>query len=298
MPHYGDPRPTTTLIRALAAANSKSLLEVIVVDDGSPTPLSNLDGVTVIRRPSNGGFGAAVNTAAEVARGDALLILNSDLLPNETFVDDLLRAAQQWWPAVVSPQVWTPTHNGAITFRDPTVTNMVLQSVAVLGRFRQIPRVSALLGEDRPPTQASEDHLTYCVSGAAMLLPTEKFRAVGGFDTRFHMYMEELDLQRRLRRLGLKSVLVRDVVIEHVGFGSSDPAQRDSWRVDSWAVYARKWGSGTRRLRAGLTLAAATNFVSDSVRRVMGRDVKPVERWNHDRRLIRTIRTRQALRAE
>ena len=47
-------------------------LEVVLVDDASTEPFPDPDGVTVVRRKTNGGFGAAVNTGVAVARGRTL----------------------------------------------------------------------------------------------------------------------------------------------------------------------------------------------------------------------------------
>jgi N-acetylglucosaminyl-diphospho-decaprenol L-rhamnosyltransferase len=109
--------------------------------------------------------------------------------------------------------------------------------------------------------------------GAALLIPVNEFRAVGGFDERFFMNCEEVDLQRRLRARGVLSVFAGGVEVLHEGGGSSDPEARRSWLVESRLVYARKWG-GELRLRWALLAASAVNFAVNGIRQAAGRKVR------------------------
>lgn len=93
IPHHGDPELPTRLVARLAAATDGPPLQIIVVDDASPTPLGPVPGAQVVRRERNGGFGAAVNTGAALATGELLLILNSDTSPVPDFVARLVAAA-------------------------------------------------------------------------------------------------------------------------------------------------------------------------------------------------------------
>ena len=92
VPHHGDPAPTLALVDQLRAQTHP--VQVVVADDASPVPFPAVDGVEVVRRATNGGFGANVNTGAAVATGDALLVLNSDLDLEPTFVADMVAAAR------------------------------------------------------------------------------------------------------------------------------------------------------------------------------------------------------------
>ena len=109
IPHYGEPGPTRALVAALRDQEAAiGRLQIVVSDDASPTPFPPLEGVEVVRRQVNGGFGSAVNSGAELAVHPLLLVLNSDLELPPTFLADLLGAARRWLPAVVSPRVVGP----------------------------------------------------------------------------------------------------------------------------------------------------------------------------------------------
>ena len=229
VPHYGASDHTLALVDALLPQLAAADAELIVVDDASPVPLPELPtGVQVVRRPRNGGFGAAVNSGVAQARGGLVAILNSDLLVPETFLLDFVAAARPWLPALVAPRVETPGHVGSNAFRFPSASSTFAQRFALIASRRHTTWGKVLIGED-PRATDDGTYVVDWVSGAAMILPTDTFRDVGGFDEGFHMYMEEVDLQRRLRDVGVPSVYVGHVTTGHVGFGSSPSQQRETW---------------------------------------------------------------------
>ena len=82
IPFYGEPEPVLAIIDTLRAQQGidPADIEIVVSDDVSPIPFPEVEGVTVVRRPVNGGFGKAVNSGVAAATGEWVFILNSDLL--------------------------------------------------------------------------------------------------------------------------------------------------------------------------------------------------------------------------
>lgn len=294
IPHYGDSTLTRALVASLVPQAALVGAEIIVVDDASPDPLEPIDGAIVIRRERNGGFGAAVNTGIEQVQTEIVAILNSDLVVRPDFLASYLAAAAPLFPAVVAPHVVTYDHIGASTFCFPTWRHVLAQRTHVVGNRRHLRLVSNWIGEDRPD-HPEDTHFADWVSGAAMLLPTSEFRSVGGFDERFHMYLEEVDLQRRLAARGLPAVYVGSVVAEHLGFASSDPTKRERWSLESWIRYADKWG-WRRRLKMAVAVAETINLATDGLRWLLGRDVHPVAEWHRSRSIAREVWSTHARR--
>lgn len=282
VPFYGEPAATMPLVEALLAQATPTT-EVIVADDASPIPFPELTGVKVIQRTTNGGFGSAVNTGAQTATGDWLLILNSDLEISPTFLKDFTAAAQPWMPAVLGPCIVNGAGQIEYTARRyPTVSHQVAEWLTPLARFKESTWWHRAVGHDHRDAHPSP---TDWLVGAVLLLPLAEFRAVGGFDEGYFMNVEEVDLQRRLRQRGLPSVRLPQVIVKHEGGGSSDPAKRRRWIVSARTRYARKWG-GLTRLRLGLTAATTTNFVWNSARAVLGRPTHPVQTAREELDLI------------
>ena len=68
-----------------------NIIEIIVVDDGSRDGSiklikENFPQVKIIKHKINRGFSAAVNTGVRGSSGDLLVLLNSDVVPNEDFL--------------------------------------------------------------------------------------------------------------------------------------------------------------------------------------------------------------------
>ena len=94
IPVYGQFPHTLACLRALAAHPPATPVEVIVVDDGSgdetPEALPRIGGLRYHRRTANGGFIAACNEGAALARGEFLVFLNNDTVPQPGWLDALL----------------------------------------------------------------------------------------------------------------------------------------------------------------------------------------------------------------
>ena len=121
--------------------------------------------------------------------------------------------------------------------------------------------------------QPGKTQKTDWVIGAAMLIPRAQFLEVGGFDENFFMYCEEIDLQKRLRDLGLDSYVTGKVSILHLGGKSTDPEKRIEWLLRSRVRYANKWGAGGLSFKSTLTLASFVNFFWNIQRQLRSKEV-------------------------
>ncbi|MSS44852.1 glycosyltransferase family 2 protein [Cutibacterium sp. WCA-380-WT-3A] len=284
IPHYGDPFQTLRLISQLRHQDTR--LEIIVSDDASPSPFPKGEGYRVVRRDHNGGFGSAVNSGAASATGELLLILNSDLSLSPTFIGELLRASQPYMPAVVSPRVVEHDRPNYTARHWPKNRHHVWEWMTPFARIRHTRLWHRLVGHDLAAYEAITARHVDWVMGACMLIPRSAFTEVGGFDERFFMNSEEVDLQRRLTAIGVSSIYIPGVSVEHAAGGSTPSDRRRSWVTDSRFQYAHKWG-GARRLRVLLMAATEVNFVwnlSRQIRRVKDVDARAISAY--ERRLI------------
>lgn len=267
IPHYGDPYLTRELVEMLSQGTAGAdALEVIVVDDGSPIPLQDVPGARVLRSEPNQGFGHAVNTGVRASSCDVVIVLNTDLSPGPHFVEDLVTAARPEFPALTSPMV---TEHGVVVENRsafPTVASMVASRSAIPAlRNWTIP------AGVQTRTRFGNREVAW-VSGAALCFPRDVFETAGGFDEDFFMYLEDVDLQHRLRAAGVRRVLLENVSVEHLGAGSSTAAARRGWMVDSTFVYFRKRGR-LAVLSAVWLGMISTNFAYDVMRRLKGKRV-------------------------
>jgi GT2 family glycosyltransferase len=106
LPVRDDVALTLRCLQAVARLPDEPSFEVIVVDDaaGEQTRalLAGLEGdVRVLHNDEAVGFGAACDQAAAVAAGAVLVLLDTDAVPADGWLDDLLAALEA--DAVVAP---------------------------------------------------------------------------------------------------------------------------------------------------------------------------------------------------
>ena len=286
IPHYGDTGPTLSLLSRLRPQITSSVLEIIVSDDASPIPFPETPGVTLVRREHNAGFGTTVNAGAARARGDLLLVLNSDLEVPSDFVQAMIDASDRFPRAVLSPGVVNSAGEHAWAGRYfPKVRHHAIEWLTMLARWRNRTWWHRAVGHS--VGTRSDDCKVDWVIGAAMLIPKTEFDSIGGFDERFYMNAEEVDLQRRLRTLGVPSIALATPVVTHAGGGSTPTIQRRTWLVEARYQYARKWG-GERRLRVVLGACSLINFLVNVLRTLNGNQVQPAATLRSELTLVRT----------
>ena len=206
VPVYNHLPHTLACLRSLANSGDATPFEVIVVDDASsddtPQRLRAIAGLHYRRNPRNLGFISACNAGATTARGEYIVFLNNDTVVQPGWLDALLRTfAEHADAGLVGAKLVYPDGRlqeaGSIVFNDASGWNY--------GRFEQPddPRYNHLRDVD------------YC-SGAAIALPTELFRRLGGFDTRYApAYYEDTDLAMQVRAAGLRVLYQPASVVVH-----------------------------------------------------------------------------------
>jgi N-acetylglucosaminyl-diphospho-decaprenol L-rhamnosyltransferase len=224
------------LLEAIGSVADEPSVETIAFDnastDGSPEAvMERFPAVHLIRSPTNLGFAAGVNRAAAGARGEALLVLNSDarLLPGA--LDQLTSLLDQTpRAALVSPSLRYPDGRPqAAAFRFPGLAQIVLD-------LYPVPRLTdtPLNGRIHSHVPAPIDHPL----GACMLIRHAAWRDVGPFDEGYFMYLEEVDWCRRARARGWQIWQQPAALAIHHG-GSST-------RQHAEAMFAQLWRSRLR----------------------------------------------------
>jgi GT2 family glycosyltransferase len=192
-------------------------LEILLVDnastDGSVAIVKDdFSQVRLIEHDSNVGFAAANNIAAGAAAGNALLLLNVDAWLEEGALD-LLAKALDHDPrlAVAAPRLLYP--DGSLQFGWSPTRGVVGEALQQLrNRFENRP-----WAHGRTARMAGRIIGRNWFTAACVLLRAAAFRDVGGFDERFFMYFEDVDLCIRLENAGWRLAEVDGAVARHVG---------------------------------------------------------------------------------
>ena len=234
-------REVTSAAIASVFAETKVPLEVIVVDNGSSDGSADFLRerhrlATLIETGRNGGFSFGNNIGLAAAKGEYLMLLNSDTLVRDGALDRMAAFLDEN-PSygLVGPR---------LTFPD--------------GKFqetscRNLPRLANsffyLLGLERlrmafggaPYRAACADPLASqdaeALSGAAIMLRRSVYEKIGGLDERFFMYGEDLDFCKRAHDAGFGIRYLGDAHIVHLGGESS--AKRKSASIGNFYDAAR-----------------------------------------------------------
>jgi N-acetylglucosaminyl-diphospho-decaprenol L-rhamnosyltransferase len=181
--------------------------------------------VRLVANDAPRGFGANHNAAFRLARGGYFCVLNPDVRLNSDPFPALTRALADEKVGVAAPVVLSPV--GEIedsARRYPTPLSVAKKA------FASRPGLDYAIG-DAP---FSPDW----VGGMFMLFRREAFERAGGFDERYFLYYEDVDLCRRLARLGYRVELVPAARVVHNARRRSHGDIRHSlWHLSSMLRY-------------------------------------------------------------
>lgn len=217
--------------------------DVIIVDnassDGTLGKLcSGPSTPEVIRLPVNVGFARAANIGFKRAGRRDVVLLNPDARITTEALDALASTARTLRAGIVAPRLLHEdgrVQDSARTF--PTVWSLVARRTP----FARTRAGAAIQGAHTRPSYGDGPGNADWVIGACMYIPRRALDRVGGFDERFFLYGEDVDLCARMWAAGLPVVLDRDVVAEHVYARSSKRTfdLRQAPTRHHWASMAR-----------------------------------------------------------
>lgn len=197
---------------AIESCEKKLSFEVIVVenhssDDSFSYLAKTFPEIKIIQTDRTIGFGEANNLAAQVANGRYLFFLNPDTLTHGDAVPQL-HAFLESHPGlgIVAPRLLNAdgsiqTHGGAL----PTLLNLFLWGYGVSSLFKN---TSIPLYQSKNKKAFLKTHSTGWVGGTALLISTDDFHAVGGWDKNIFLYGEDLELCWNIQARLQKSVFV------------------------------------------------------------------------------------------
>lgn len=247
------------LYAEIEAARPQTDIEVVLVDnasaDGTATLIAQqFPWVKLIASPTNLGFAAGNNLAAQKASGRYLLLLNPDAMPAKgalaqgvALMDSRPDVGMAGGELLSVEGVRQPSARMFPTLRDEIFT--------MSGLAARYPHSKLFARLDRRWADPEQATPVDWIPGAFVFLPTPLFREIGGFDERFFMYYEEVDLCRRLKARGYAILYWPLLKATHIGGASAKTvkqarvsragSQLESWRMRSAMLYYRKhhgWG--------------------------------------------------------
>lgn len=240
------------IARCLGSVRAIADLGTVVVvdhgDDGS-ADVASAEGAVVVRDPANPGFGAGHNRGVLLTDAPFVLLMNPDaeVVPGAVEAGVALLTARPEAAAVqgviVDASTGVPERSQGVVIGPGHLWGRVLRLRALL-RWRTVRAVVRRMPGfadhvERVPRGPTE---TSALGATALVVRRSAFDAVGGFDERYFLYGEDMDLCRRLRDAGWTLVALPTPWATHRAGTSS----RSSWRreMEWWRgtmTYAATW---------------------------------------------------------
>jgi N-acetylglucosaminyl-diphospho-decaprenol L-rhamnosyltransferase len=249
-PSYGDGLAVVTVtyfpgetlekfLDTLEKATDREV-KVVVADnastDGAPEQAAERENVQLVSIGENVGYGTAANRGV-AALDDSygwIVVVNPDLEWEPGSLDALLEVAKRW------------PRGGAFGPLIHDLDGTVYPSARLLpsfGRgighavFAKIWPGNPWTRQYRQETGTPVERTSGWLSGSCQLFRREAFDSVGGFDTRYFMYFEDVDLGDRLTKAGWQNVYAPSSSVMHIGGHSTARASAKMLRAHHASAY-------------------------------------------------------------
>lgn len=183
-------------------------LEIIIVNN-NPQKLDLLDNdprIKIINAGQNLGFGRGHNLGALQAQGEILWLLNTDTSVVSDNISEVLDEFKNYPKiGIIGPKLITEMGETQpwIAGFEPNLWDLIKNNLGI--------KSSRKIWESKEKKEAD------WVSGTSLFIRKDVFLKLGGFDERFFMYFEDIDLCKRIREAGYKVIYFPEFSVRHFG---------------------------------------------------------------------------------
>jgi GT2 family glycosyltransferase len=226
--NYAGAEDTANCLRSLLAGDI--IPQLVVVDNTPDDPelspmVAGYPDAELIRAPENLGFGRGNNLgivwALKNTECEFIFILNNDAMVKPDAIRQM-EAAMDHHPeaGIVTARIVLAEDESKLWYGGGEVDWR-----------RGGGRVPGVLGPADAPLAVQARHVTFA-SGCAMMVRSEILRQHEGFDSRFFMYEEDLELSLRVQECGVKIWYEPNALVSHIGQGSQKGNEKFYSRYD------------------------------------------------------------------
>ena len=237
---YNEHKPTLqkTINSFLAIPESKKLFLIDNSKNDSLKELANHPDIEYYYSDKNLGFGKAHNTITSkiVGVSDYHLVLNPDVSFNPKTISSLISQLKKDHNlSMIAPKVLFPNKKHQYTARKyPAFFDLIIRR---LNCFKK-----RIYKHEYRYLNLSESLYVDYLTGCFQLYNTSDFIKIGGFDERYFLYMEDVDICKKIDLIGKKKLYYPKVTITHVlKQGSSKSFKLFFYHLSSAIKYFVKW---------------------------------------------------------
>lgn len=217
--------------------NSNEIGEVIIVDngsrDGSQEFIRNYREkvdfpIVLIENSQNLGFAEAVNQGISKARYDYIFSLNNDTVVEKSAILELLNLLN------TEERIFSVSSK-MVQFNNPELIDDAGDDYTLLAYTKK-------RGNNQNLNKFIEVSEVFSSCAGAALYRKDLLEELGGFDSEFFAYMEDVDLGYRARINGYKNLFCPNAIVYHMGSATTG-SQYNEFKVrlaarnNVWVVY-------------------------------------------------------------
>jgi GT2 family glycosyltransferase len=193
--------------------------EVVVADNGSSDNSTSLvkekfPAVKIITNTTNEGFAGGYNWALQKVKANYYVLLNSDVSVNAHWIEPMVNLLESD-KTIAACQPKILSYNNSEVFEYAGAAGGWIDT---LGYPFSRGRVFDVCEKDNKQYDTAEP--IFWATGACMMIRSELFHAMQGFDASFFAHQEEIDLCWRLQLAGYKIYACPEAIVYHVGAGT------------------------------------------------------------------------------
>ncbi|MEK6909900.1 MAG: glycosyltransferase family 2 protein [Candidatus Aenigmatarchaeota archaeon] len=184
----------------------KDMYEVILVDNASKDNSVKLikedfPWVKLIVSDRNTGYSEGNNMGVENATGKYLVFLNTDTIVEKNWLSELVKKIEN--------DKSIGACSSQVLYQDDK------NLINTIGGFWSVLGVPGSMGEKNPKDSFENETPTFSPTGCSMIIRSDLYKEVGGFDNDYFLYCEDADLGWRLWNRKLKIVLAPSSIVYH-----------------------------------------------------------------------------------
>ncbi len=183
--------------------------------------------ITLLKTKSNLGYAGGNNLGIQKAllkKYDYILIANNDILVSPDFLEKLLISASKNPRSILFPKIYfAPGFEYHHDRYQKSETGKVIWALGGKIDWNNVYASNIAIDEvDRGQYDQLDLKIDF-ISGCCLLVPSDAFKKIGLFDSKYFLYLEDVEFSQRAKRSEYKLQLVSDSVIWHLNSASSSP---------------------------------------------------------------------------